>query len=613
MQDKKALATLALLASLTCANSWAEVTASLSQSRLNLGESLTLTLQVQGPVVDQPPQLSSLNRDFEILSSRANTEFRYSNNRMQKSTRWSIELRPRQAGNLTLPPIRVGNESSDAIGLQVVSQAATPPVNAPAYPVVSQPSTQAATEATDSTASTAEPSAATSTLPQISLTLSTGLKPPYRVGQAIPLQLLLEHEGELLPGTRLQTPEVIGGQLLELEHPAPSYQETLDGRRLRSVERHYLLYLDRTGDFKLGSFSLTGNIQGEDQEPLPLELKTEPLNLTLEASPAEPFLPAFQLNLKHQWKDEGNAQLRPGDKRDRLITLEVSGLPPERIHLPPPPQVAGISSEQAIASQQSWKDGEGIISKLEIVQRFTFNQGGQLQLPAWTLPWWNLRQQQANQVEVPGQGFDILADTAALSSPTASPDTHNSQPLEPSSSGSAIAPVNLSLEGATAASPDNTAQANWFWPLTTAFALLLGLVGMAIAWRQQQQLRRLSAQLEQTREMQIQKRHALDEQEAYEALAMLCYNRQPTLARLKLIEWAQSNWPEAGIATFNDIRRQAKHPTLDYALQDLEGALLAAERGESYDWQSELLLQILGELRLRKQRQQDSELEPLHI
>ena len=95
---------LALLLLLSCSlPAWAEVRASLDRYSLTAADVLTLTLEATDQL-EQRPDLTPLEGDFSVLSSRKVIISSHSSSSRAVRTRWELQLRPRTTGKIRIRP-----------------------------------------------------------------------------------------------------------------------------------------------------------------------------------------------------------------------------------------------------------------------------------------------------------------------------------------------------------------------------------------------------------------------------------------------------------------------------------------------------------------------------
>ena len=103
----------------------ASVTATVDRNQITEYDLLTLTLRVTGDE-SGTPDLAPVEQDFEIVGQQSQQNSSISIINGQQTRRSYVDhvvtLRPRQLGNLVIPPITVGTERTDAIAVAVVAQ-----------------------------------------------------------------------------------------------------------------------------------------------------------------------------------------------------------------------------------------------------------------------------------------------------------------------------------------------------------------------------------------------------------------------------------------------------------------------------------------------------------
>lgn len=100
----------------------AELEVNLDKQRLILGEQVELTLSYQGPEQVFQPDFSSLQQDFELLSTQQQTS---------PKQQWRLQLRPKRIGQLAIPALTLGAYSSTPLTLEVVNNQPLPQLDRP--------------------------------------------------------------------------------------------------------------------------------------------------------------------------------------------------------------------------------------------------------------------------------------------------------------------------------------------------------------------------------------------------------------------------------------------------------------------------------------------------
>lgn len=104
----------------------ADVRASLSQGRVALGDSFALRLEASGQPNGSAPDLGPLEKDFKIDGTNQTSVTNVINGAVSRSHGWTITLSPKATGNLAIPAIKVGSDSSKPMSIAVVDPATLP-------------------------------------------------------------------------------------------------------------------------------------------------------------------------------------------------------------------------------------------------------------------------------------------------------------------------------------------------------------------------------------------------------------------------------------------------------------------------------------------------------
>ena len=101
----------------------AGVTARLSTPQTSIDQPVSLSLESDGEG-DESPDLSVLEKDFEILGRATQQSISIINGKMSSKRSLVLTLLPKHTGSLTIPPIPVGKEKTQALELKVGEQPA---------------------------------------------------------------------------------------------------------------------------------------------------------------------------------------------------------------------------------------------------------------------------------------------------------------------------------------------------------------------------------------------------------------------------------------------------------------------------------------------------------
>src|SRR5690606_25289951 len=101
------------------------LSASVDRDTISLQETFTLTLRFYAQTSDSP-DLTLLQKDFDVLSTQQSNQMRVINGSMESFTDWRIALAPKRVGTLEIPAFTIEGARSDPISITVESQSRAP-------------------------------------------------------------------------------------------------------------------------------------------------------------------------------------------------------------------------------------------------------------------------------------------------------------------------------------------------------------------------------------------------------------------------------------------------------------------------------------------------------
>ncbi len=522
----------------------AEVRTTLDRYALTAADTLTLTLEVSDQV-EQRPDLSALETDFRLQSSQKVIVSSHTSANRDVWTRWHLQLKPRNTGTLRIPPIRLGNELSAPLEVQVSGR--SPKLE------------QAGRRFMDSLIS------------QDQLYSHAQLLLTARLFQRDPLPDTMTFSAPVLPGA----------MVLTLNEPR-RYSTERDGEEWQVLEQTFALYPSSEG-----LHTLTGAAVLVEGETVVANDKRE--TFEIEVLPAAHqnsrgyWLPSERLSLEENWQPPSN--LQPGDSFVREIKLTAMGLPSDAL-----PSLFSTDSDSFFAQLEDVSLTEkltpqGLIStRIERVRVEPLGPG-LLTLPSIDLHWWNTLADRAATATLPSRTLDVQ-----LPALTTAPDAATPATAPVSRNGQSASPQSLYIIIGLLGLLSLTSSGGWFY-----------------SWQQLRRLKAQSQQEgeeeQQRRAQKLLLSHQRAERNTFQALAIACQQNDAENARLRLVEWGQNFWPEHSINSLEALCEAGRSQTLDFLVLDLDHHL----HQDPYAWQGDLLLEAIEKLRSRRLRD-DSDL-----
>ena len=355
----------------------------LEQPQVTLGQAVTLNVETDA--VSATPDLTPLMRDFDVEGQSDSRSVRMVNGRMSASTTFSLTLRPRRAGTLTIPALQVGNERTAPLTLEV---GATATARAASNGLVF-----VETEVDDPN--------------------------PY-VQQSVGVTVRLYYATPLVSGQLdLDPPD---GALLQRVGEIVQSSREIDGRRFSTAERRFLLVPERSGalivpgarfegrgaggwmDDLLGGNSRQVNITGA---PRTLQVRPQP------AGAPQPWLPVRDLRMRYTAVPQ---QLRTGEAGTLTIETTVVGATQAQLPELPTPSIPGA---QVFAEPPQFEERfVGGTPQVTLTRRYSVvpSQAGRLVVPGTAMAWWDVRAGAARRATLPDLTLPVVVGTGSPSS-----------------------------------------------------------------------------------------------------------------------------------------------------------------------------------------------------
>ncbi len=594
-----------LVVSLICASS-AEcaVRAWVDGNTVSSSGTIELNLEHDGQI-SADPDLSPLERDFDVLGSSRSTSMQIVNGNATSSVRLALSLSPKRSGSMAIPALTWGNEKSDPI-------------------VINSGASSASAGNADAGAGGALVYLKTSIQPQRSY-VQAGVDLTVRVYAAVPLS-----QGDLdLPANNDVVVQQVGADRTETV--------VENGRRYQVVERHYELFPQRSGSLKLPGPVLNARVVVQDRNDLvgnafkdllgnfpmnaftsmkPIRVRADDISLDVLPRPAGAtgayWLPARHLTLEARWHpaDGRPADGRPADGRadqgqpkagDPVtldLHLEAQGLTAAQL-----PDLSAVlklpEGIKAYPDQPNLKNdanGTSLTGIRDQSVALIADRAGEFIVPALSVHWWDTNANVEREAIVPARTLTFAPGVpqAVTSQPAAAP----AQTASPDGTGQAA----RSPRGAASGSPDAAsapAQQRWFW---SSVGLGILWVATLVAWYLKGRARVPPAPVAEAKP-------AESASEARRQFRDACKRNDARAARASLREWLKSSAPGRASINLRALARNSADENLERLLRELDRACFAGS-----PWTGEKLLEALQELPAKrgKPKGQDDRLMPLY-
>jgi len=541
---------LALLLLLAAGSGTAAVRANLDRDTVYADDIFTLVIESDGQSSGQP-DLTPLEKDFEVLGTSTSTQVSIFNGRRSDKTRWHVQLQPRHHGQLQIPPIEIGGQRTNAITLEV-SEAPQ------------QPATQAGQHVF------------------IESEVGTGDKPVY-VQQQIPYTVRLYYDGRL-QGGELSAPEP-ENTVVERLGKEKSYNTVRNGREYYVIERNYVISAEKSGDLSIPPAHFRGRIALPQEQrtrrsrsPMdeffanspfgndpfaspskPVNVRSHAINMTIKPRPAaatQPWLPAEAIKLGDSWT-ENPPQFKVGEPVSRTITIQAKGLSGSQI---PKLNIAAPANARVYPeapTQENRTNGKTIYGIRTRTLTYIPSAQGTLEIAPLTLKWWDTFNDKPASTTLPAWQFNVQPGSPGAA--------NEAQTTSPQPATQAAAKTGDNNESAI----HETVQDNRHWLITgggilLAFALLLAILVARRAKRQQR-----------TRMSATEQHNLPNRKSTLRELEKACANNNPHAAAEALLKLGQAHWPDDPPRSLSALA--ARIETGQTPLRELDRSLYAAD------------------------------------
>jgi hypothetical protein len=381
-----ALAIFTLISSAPLA---AAVQAQLDRSRITEGETVTLTIMTDEARQNLDADFSALERDFAIIDRRSETQLSIVNGRQAASVRLILTLEPRTAGAFLIPPLSFGNDTTEAIGVQVEPAPALAPGSQPPVFI------------------------------EMEVVPSDG---PYYVHAQIGVVVRVFYQQNLTEAAISQPDPAPASVRLMQETP---YQAERGGERYRVLERTYAVFPERSGELDIPPMQLTGRLVDRKSSSVwqpavrgrRVQVESEALQLNIEPKPAEfsgsEWQPARDYRLTQQISS-GDA-LRVGEPVTRTVIIDAVGLEENMIVEPVWPELPGSRIYPDQPQGITRDDGHWVLGHKEFRYAVVPEKEGELVLPELTVEWWDTQNNQARTARL--EAHTVFVQPSALVPP----------------------------------------------------------------------------------------------------------------------------------------------------------------------------------------------------
>jgi hypothetical protein len=521
----------------------AKVSATLSNNSIGLDQPVRLTLQIEGDQ-EMTPDLDELEQLFEILGRSTQQSISIINGKMSAKRSLTLTLLPKESGKLEIPPIRIGDESTEALMLEVIEQ----PLDE--------------IEAKEE---------------QVMLELSLNKTRAYIEEEVILTLKLFQAPG--IQGESLDRPQAsMPDTQLKLIHE-DRYSSERNGIQFKVFEQTYALFPNQSGKLEIGGVKYRGRSGSNRRFSLfgdPFNMpehktriyRSESNQVDLEVMPIpDTFTGKRWLAAKNlQIVESGIPQQTPalaGKPLTRRIMVLADGLTSAQLPSFEQTLPSGIKLYEERPQLKETPTRTGFSSSRQTVMTLIATEPGQYDLPAIEIPWWNTETDRQEIARLAPVTVDIMPNPGTPSDPAQSQSSQSEQQT-PSADVSNETTTDNQPAVSNPTVMSSSDKVHWLvWLFGIAWAVTL------FAWWYSR--RKAPAQPPTPLPAKDEQNRGPDKQamaNALERLEKAYQEKDAAAARSAWLDWAQLVWPEAPPHNLSRLATRC-----DVALSEAVGSL----------------------------------------
>jgi hypothetical protein len=360
----------------------AAVVATVDRADVELNESFTLKVTVD-TAIDTEPDAARLEDDFYVLSRSELSNTMIINGQISRSRTWTYVLMAKQAGDLVIPPVSVGNEQSDALRITVAPQSAAAPGESDIFVAAEVDYTESYVQA--------------QVLYRVKVYRSVATRQP-----------------------RLFEPDIGGVDVLvEIVGEERNYESLINGRNYNVVERIYALFPQASGEIRISPARFEARVLREGRITGRKVFQSDAVTVNVKPIPPPPrdfpgaaWFPAKSVELSEEWSREPES-IPAGEPITRHVTVKALGQLSTQIPVIEAAESDGVKIYPDKPDLRVAAVPQGVLASRKDQYAMIGVDAGRVDLPSLHLPWWNIDEGQWQIATLPGRRIEILpsADT----------------------------------------------------------------------------------------------------------------------------------------------------------------------------------------------------------
>ncbi|MCY3627349.1 MAG: protein BatD [Gammaproteobacteria bacterium] len=416
----------------------AAVTSSVNSTSIRENDSIELTISYSGTAQVSDPDFSSLARDFEYSTPQFSSRYVIASGRHQASSRWTLILRPKQTGEITIPSFTIAGDSTKEIIIYVESLSE---------------------ELRDELAQ------------EIFIVTNVNRSEQY-IHAAIHVERRLYYSDNVSQlSQHLPTPDDIKNVYVLSKGDIKRTFARRNNRQYSVLVQEFVLFPEVSGTIRIPSVSIDArvNLKGES---MIFPARSEEVELNILPIPIEfptdvPWFPSTRVRITDSLVNEYFTDLKVGDTIERTVTILAVDNQSSDIPIFEFPVPDGVRQYVELPDLTDEVLGTEIVGKRQTKSTILFTQAGEFTIPNVSIHWWNTDRHQLESAYISGRTVHVAnADSIA---------TGENNVAEINTPVDSNITSNTTLDAKETERPNST---HWlfrtFWMIGWIFAVILG-------------------------------------------------------------------------------------------------------------------------------------------
>ena len=367
------------------------LTARVNRNPVPLGEAFVLTLQYDGGIVNSAPDLSPLDKGFQVISVEKSFQTSNINGQVSQSNQWHVVMAALEKGRAVIPAITVENYSSNPVEIDVV--------DAGSVPVEQQNTAQVK--------------------PNFLVEAVVDNKNPF-VQQQINYTLRVYDGGGLQGGEPQIMGDVSDEWIIRVSKQPTIGTEKVNDKDMRVIDFHYALFPQKSGFLRTPEFRFNGYYVTQDnsrrrsffnsmfavRNPVVLAAKPIEIDVKPAVKGSSWWIPSSNVEIHAEWDGTGD-NFKVDEAFTRTVYLRAEGVLAQQLPNIEFEEIDGIKQYPEKPVEEVVVVNDRIIGIKKVSNVYIPSKAGNFIIPEIKVNWFNIETGNIETAKVEAVEIDV--------------------------------------------------------------------------------------------------------------------------------------------------------------------------------------------------------------